>query len=70
MFKKEGDEEIKDKDWESLKITAMNIIYREIQIETSHTDFGLADDEFAELSLKLWLQFYNSCVEYHVVSAV
>jgi hypothetical protein len=68
MFRKEDDEPIRDKDWESLKITATNIIFREIGLATSHTDFGVADDEFANLSLQFWMQFYNSCVEYHIVS--
>jgi len=40
MFRKEDDEPLKDKkDWESLRITAMNIIDREIALEISNSEF-------------------------------
>jgi len=68
MHRKDEDEAIKDKDWESLKITAMNMIDREIGLATSNSDFDISDDEYTELSLRFWLMFYNSCVEYHIVS--
>lgn len=68
MFKKDDDDLINDLDWNSLKITAMNLLDREIAIASSSTDFELSDDDYNELCLKHWLEFYNSCVEYHIVS--
>lgn len=68
MFKKDDDDTIIDQDWNLLKTTAMNIVDREIAIVTSTTDFELSDEDFSEIALKYWLMFYDSCVEYHIVS--
>ncbi|CAL8125777.1 unnamed protein product [Orchesella dallaii] len=66
MFKKEEDDLIIDQDWNSLRVTAMNIVDREIAFATSATDFELSDDDYALLCNKYWMDFYNSCVEYHI----
>jgi len=68
MFKKDEDDLINDQDWNSLKITAMNVVDREIAFVTSTTDFELSDDDYTGLCNKYWMMFYNSCVEYHIVS--
>lgn len=68
MFKKDDDDTINDQDWNLLKATAMNIVDREIAYATATTDFELSDDDYAEFSNKYWGMFYNSCVEYHIVS--
>lgn len=69
MFRKDEDKPIRpDIDWDSLRITAMNTIDREIALATSDTEFDISDEDYTELSLKFWGMFYNSCVEYHIVS--
>lgn len=69
MFRKNEDDVIRDRDWDSLKITAMNVIDREIALETSDSEFDISDDHYTGMSLKYWSMFYNSCVEYHIVSS-
>ncbi|ODN00860.1 hypothetical protein Ocin01_05816 [Orchesella cincta] len=66
MFKKDEDDLINDQDWNSLKITAMNVVDREIAFVTSTTDFELSDDDYTGLCNKYWMMFYSSCVEYHI----
>lgn len=68
MYKKDEDDKFVDQDWNSLKITAMNIVDRELMYATAQTDFELSGDDYNEMCLRFWQIFYNSCVEYHVVS--
>lgn len=70
MFKKDHDEPIPEKDWNLLRITAINTVDREIAMATSTTDFEWSDDDFSDISHRVWLMFYNSCVEYHIVSTI
>lgn len=68
MFRKDEDELIlPDKDWDTLKITAMNMLDREVLIATSGSEAEISEDDFIELTQRFWLMFYNSCVEYHIV---
>jgi len=58
-----------ENDWEGTKFYALRVLESEIRSLASGSDEPLADDDIYEMNMKHWLEFYNSCVEYHLVSA-
>ena len=69
MFANTCSFERSDTDWEKTKEFAQNVVDYEIRLRIDANE-SVSDEEYYELCHQFWLNFYNSCVEYHIVSYI
>ncbi|CAG7728027.1 unnamed protein product [Allacma fusca] len=68
MFANTCNFEKSDTDWERTKEFAQNVVDYEIRLRIDASETNVSDEDYYELSHQFWLNFYNSCVEYHILT--
>ena len=58
-----------ENDWELTKKFAMMVMDKELDAITQEIVDPIPEEKWLEICVSHWLNFYNSCVEYHNVHA-